>query len=96
MRLGACIGMLLFSASACAALPDSVRIDVDGRVIELRQQGLSGRFEGGWSTSPECGAEPRFDVAELGEAVTTIRMITPDELELVAQDGRLIRLHRCQ
>lgn len=96
MRLRACIGMLLLSGSACAALPESVRIDVDGRVVELRQQGLSARFEGGWSTSADCGPEPRFDSAELGASVTSIRMISADELELVDRDGAVIRLHRCR
>ncbi len=96
MRLRACIGMLLLMAPACAALPEAVRIDVDGRVMEIRQQGLSGRFAGGWSTSSECGSEPRFDVAELGASVSSIRMISADELELVADGGQPIRLYRCR
>jgi hypothetical protein len=86
----------LLVGTGCATLPETVRIEVDGRTLELRQQGLSGRFEGGWSKSPDCGAEPRFEAAELGASVESIRMITADELELVGRDGSLVRLYRCR
>ena len=56
MRLRACTGLLLLGASGCAGLPERVRIDVDGRTIEVRQGSLpAGVLEGVWSTSPECG-----------------------------------------
>lgn len=96
MRLCASIGGLLLGATACVGLPETVRIEVDGRTIELRQGGLSGRLAGGWSTSPDCRLEPRFDVAELGTSAVSIRMITPDELELAGRDGDVVRLYRCQ
>jgi hypothetical protein len=86
----------LLSGSACAGLPETVRIDVDGRTLELRQRALSGQLRGGWSTSPDCGLEPRFDVGELGASVESVRMITPDELELVGRDGSLVRVFRCR
>jgi hypothetical protein len=96
MRLRACIAGLLIIGTGCAALPETVRIEVDGKMLELRQQGLSGRFEGGWSKSPDCGSEPRFDAAELGASVESIRMITADELELLGRDGSVVRLFRCR
>ena len=95
MRLRACVGGLLLGASACTGLPETVRVEVDGRMLELRQQGLSARIQGGWSTSPECGPEPRFDISELGAPVESLRMITSDELELIGRDGRTVRLYRC-
>jgi hypothetical protein len=82
--------------TGCAALPETVRIEVDGRIVELRQQGLSGELPGGWSKSPDCGAEPRFDAAELDASVESIRMITADELELLGRDGSIVRLFRCR
>lgn len=55
MRLSACTGGLLLAASACAGLPESIRIDVDGRIIEVRQQGMSAALLGGdWSVSAQC------------------------------------------
>ena len=96
MRLRACISGLLLAPIACAGLPQSVRIDVDGHVIELRQQGLSGTLVGGWSTSPSCGPEPRFDVQELGASVAGIRAIAADELEVIGADGTTVRLYRCR
>ena len=96
MRLRACIGGLLLAGAGCAGLPETVRIDVDGRTLELRQQGLSGQLRGGWSTSPECGLEPRFDVGELGTSVESVRMVTRDELELIGRDGSIVRVFRCE
>jgi hypothetical protein len=96
MRLRACIGGLLLGATACAGLPETVRVNVDGRTVEISQRGLSGRLPGGWSTSPDCGMGSRFDVAELGTSAVSIRMITRDEIELVGGDGSAVRLYRCQ
>ena len=96
MRLRACIGGLLLAGTGCAALPETVRIEIDGKTVELRQQGLSGQLPGGWSKSPDCGLEPRFDPAQLGASVEGIRMISSDELELVGRDGSLMRLYRCR
>ncbi len=56
MRLRACMSGLVLGATACAGLPEQVRIDVDGRTIEVRQRGLSGKLlSGGWSTEAMCG-----------------------------------------
>lgn len=56
MRLRACIGGALLGATACTHLPDQVRIEVDGRTVEIRPRGLSGaQLEGDWSTSAHCG-----------------------------------------
>lgn len=96
MRLRACLAGLLLAGTGCAALPETVRIEIDGRIVELRQQGLSGKLPGGWSKSADCGAEPRFDPAEPGEWVESIRMVSADELELVGRDGSLVRLYRCR
>jgi len=35
MRLHACLGMLLLGLSACAHIPDHIRIDIDGSTIEI-------------------------------------------------------------
>jgi hypothetical protein len=90
------MGGLLLCAAGCAQLPGLVRIDVDGRTVELRQRGLNGRdVAGGWSTSPVCDGESRFDVAELGRSAVSIRVVGTDELEVVGSDGTAIRLFRC-
>lgn len=96
MRLRACIGGLLLAGTGCAALPEAVRIEVDGKIVELRQHGLSGQLPGGWSKTPDCRVEPRFDPAELGTSVASIRMVSADDLELVGRDGGLVRLYRCR
>ena len=38
MRLRVCLGILLLGASACANLPELVRIDVDGNSVELKRK----------------------------------------------------------
>lgn len=93
MRLRACLAGMLLCATACAEIPERVRIDVDGRSIEVRQRGL--RPGGGWSYSPACGDEVRLDLNALGESLISIRMIGPDELEATGSDGAVIRLYRC-
>jgi hypothetical protein len=88
-------GLLLFVA-ACTQLPGLVRIDVDGRTLELRQRGLSGvQLAGGWSTAASCVGEGRFDLSELGRSVVSIRIVAPDELEVIGPDGHAVRLFRC-
>ena len=37
MRLRACLGLLLLALGGCAQLPERVRVEVDGRVIELER-----------------------------------------------------------
>ena len=96
MRLRACIAGLLLALTGCAALPETVRLEVDGRILEVRQKGLSGQLPGGWSKSPDCGTWPRFDPAELGSSIESIQTVSPDELELVGRDGTLVRLYRCR
>lgn len=82
MRLRACIGTVLLGTAACAELPRIVRIDVDGRMLEIRQRGLSAdHLKGGWSLFTECG--------EGG-----VRGIT-EEIEVTGPDGRVLRLYRC-
>jgi hypothetical protein len=83
-------------AVGCAELPGLVRIDVDGRTVELRQRGLSNAaFKGSWSMAPHCGNESRFDPAELGRSVVSVRIISADELELIGPEGTAVRLFRC-
>ena len=93
MRLRACIGGLLLGASACAALPEMVRIEVDGRMIELRQRGLPAPLRGDWSRSPDCGSAG--DASVPADAIESVRMISDDELELIAESGLIVRLYRC-
>lgn len=67
MRLSACTGGVLLAATACAGLPESIRIDVDGRMLEVRQQGLpSSLLARGWSLAPECGERGREEVELIG------------------------------
>lgn len=79
MRLRACTGLLLLASSACAGMPERVRIDVDGRAIEVRQRGLSaGALKGAWSTSSECGgagAEQREVMGAGGELLILYRCL---------------------
>ena len=93
MRLRACVPGLLLCATACAEIPERVRIDVDGRSIEVRQRGLG--TGGGWSSSRGCGDEVRLDLNAVGESLVSIRMLGADELEATGSDGTVIRLYRC-
>lgn len=94
MRLRACMAGLLLGTGACAQMPGLVRIEVDGREIELRQQGFSdGALAGGWSTSPECPEGGSF--VPIPRALTGIRSIFLDEIELNLAGGRTVRLYRC-
>ena len=38
MRPRVCLGIILLGASACATLPELVRIDVDGSTVELKRK----------------------------------------------------------
>lgn len=92
MRLRACMGSLLFLVTGCAGLPERLKIEVDGRTIEVRQQGFGAYFlEGRWSSSSDC-----LSAAELlpREAVK-IRSIAPDEIEIEGEGGVPTRLFRC-
>jgi hypothetical protein len=96
MRLRACMAGLSLFATGCAELPGLVRIDVDGRTVELRQRRYSNApLQGAWSTAPLCGEESRFDLAELGRSVVSVRVISADELELIGPEGTAVRLFRC-
>ncbi len=92
MRLSACMGILLSCTSGCAGLPERVKIEVDGRTIELRQQGFGAQlFDGRWSSAPDCSS-----AAELPPQETVmIRSIASDELEVEGEGGVPMRLYRC-
>lgn len=38
MRLRVCLGTILLGVSACATLPQLVRIDVDGSTVEVKRK----------------------------------------------------------
>jgi hypothetical protein len=96
MRLRACMSGLLLIAAGCAQLPAIVRIEVDGRMIELRQQGFSPvQLPGAWSTSQLCGPEVRFDLSELHRSVSSIRVAGPDRIEVIGPEGKAFQLQRC-
>lgn len=42
MRPRACLGILLLGLSACAHIPDHIRIDVDGSTIEIVKEPAPG------------------------------------------------------
>jgi hypothetical protein len=91
MRLRACMGGVLLVVTACAQLPERVRIDVDGRSIEVRQNGLSGELLGRWVASRDCGGGSFLELDEL----VSIRRIGPDEIEAIGVNGTAVRLFRC-
>lgn len=94
MRPRACIGGLLLALGACAHLPERVTINVDGRGIELRQQGLSTVLQSGqWSTALDCAA----DAPLIDSAVTANKMVLvgPDHLQILLRGGRVLSLYRC-
>ena len=84
MRLRACMGGLLLAATGCAGLPGQVRLEVDGRAVEVRQNGLSEMpIEERWARSPDC-LDPAILV--VGSAL---------EVEAIEADGTKVPLHRC-
>ena len=95
MQLRACIAILLLGVGACAQLPSSVRIDVDGKTLEVRQRGLSSVLGGAWSHSRGCEAGHAAEPLGLAGSGSTIRLVGPDELEVLGSDGSVIRLYRC-
>ncbi len=38
MRLRACLGFMLLATGACATLPETIRIDVDGNRLEVKRK----------------------------------------------------------
>lgn len=95
MRLSACMCGLLLAVSGCASLPERMRIEVDGRRIELWAQGTGGLLpEGSWSTSEECDPDrPRFSLRGKGG---TLIVLDPDLLQIRGSNGELVSLHRCR
>ena len=68
MRQIACMSGLLLAVAGCAQLPERVRLDVDGRSIEVSQRGLAEPLltAAGWSATPppcEKGEVERVDVS---------------------------------
>jgi hypothetical protein len=94
MLLRACIGGLLLAPAACAQLPERVRIDVDGRTVEVRQQGVPQRFgQGQWSGSRRC--EPREPRIKREEIRGTIVSVGPEVLEDSVAEGEVRKMYRC-
>jgi hypothetical protein len=92
MRLIACISALLLVSSGCAQLPERVRIDVDGRTMELRRQGPSPLSQWTkWSSSPDCSTRERVDPIDYATSV----LLAPDRMEVTSKDGRSGSLYRC-
>ena len=82
MRLSACMSGALLGLGACAQLPERVRIDVDGRVLEVSQQGLleAALLGDGWSLlPPSCDPEQieRIEVSGTGGAVRNLYRCRP-------------------
>jgi hypothetical protein len=94
MRLRACTGGLLLAATACVHFPERVKIEVDGRTVELRRHGLAGDLPPGrWSSSSDClsgGYEPAG-----GKPAQRTMILGPDLLEVTGADGSVLRLYRC-
>jgi hypothetical protein len=86
---------MLLLVGGCARLPGSVRIDVDGRVLEVRQRGLSSLLGGEWSRSRACEEGAAGDVLEVAGPASTIRLVAADELDVLRPDGETLRLYRC-
>ena len=96
MRLRACIGLILLAAAGCSQLPCLVRIDIDGRMVEIRQRGLGREvLQGGWSTSPACEGGAAVDLGNLDRSVVELRRVRPDEIEVARAPGGVLRLFRC-
>lgn len=38
MRLRACLGLALLPVSACAYIPDHIRVEVDGSSVEVKKK----------------------------------------------------------
>ncbi len=92
MRLRACLGGVLLALGACAGLPERVRIDVDGRSIEIRQRGLSSELlAGAWAASPDCAGGGGAIPSEIRE----VHVVGPGELEATGPEGEPVRLYRC-
>jgi hypothetical protein len=95
MRLRACTGGLLLAATACVHLPERVKLDVDGRTVELRQHGLAGALPPGrWSSSSDCSP----DGYEAGDEKWRRRVVVvgPDLLEITGANGASRKLYRCR
>ncbi len=87
MRLRAGTGALLLALGGCAGLPEGVRLDVDGRWIEVRRNGLGPTR---WGLDPEC-REP----APAGD-YSGLRIGPGGELIVHGRDGRKVRLFPCR
>jgi hypothetical protein len=87
---------MLLLAGGCARLPGLVRIEVNGKVLEVRQRGLSSLLEGEWSRSRGCEEGAAGDVLEIAGPASTVRLVADDELEVLRPDGETLRLYRCR
>jgi hypothetical protein len=96
MRLRACVGLLLLGLGGCAQLPGMVRLDVDGRTVEIRQQGFAPLLAGGGWSPRACDAADGGETDAAVGPVMAIRVIGPDEIELIGPGGRAVRLYRCE
>jgi len=86
MRLRAGMGALLLALGGCAGLPEEVRLDMDGRSIEVRQHGFGAR----WALDSACKEPVRVqDYAQL-------RLAAGGELTATGPDGRPVRLFPCR
>jgi hypothetical protein len=87
MQLRACISGFLLASAGCAHLPEPVTIDVDGRLVELRQPGKR-------SASPECATPaPTVEPADVPRKIV---LVGPDHVLVAGKGGKMWSLHRCR
>jgi hypothetical protein len=85
------MGALLLCAG-CTGLPGRISVDVDGRRIELRQQGFDyEQINGRWSLSQDCSSL----LKALPEDVAAVRRNANGNIEIVSPNGTVATLYPC-
>jgi hypothetical protein len=85
---------LLLAVTGCAQMPKRLKVELDGRTIELKEREVVTRSSSDhWSILARCEAEQQLqDPQQLGQS---IRVVTPDLLEVSTAQKVVTEVHGC-